>query len=95
MEETMLPSEAPVLAMLELASIVSMVLLELATVMVMLMITCRTVVVPTAVAMAQVMRAIGRRCRRTAGDEQRSSVTMVAALMVWIAGGWIPVRSSC
>jgi hypothetical protein len=68
MEETMLPSEAPVLAMLKLATIMSMVLLELATVMVMLMITCRTVVVSTAMAVAQVMRAIGGRCRRTTGD---------------------------
>lgn len=55
----------------------SMVLLELATVMVMLMITCRTVVVPTTMAMAQVMRAVGRRSGRTAGDEQRSSVTCI------------------
>jgi hypothetical protein len=30
-------------------------------------------------AMAQVMRAIGRRCRCTAGDEQRSSVTCIHA----------------
>jgi hypothetical protein len=35
------------------------------------------VVVSTAVAMAQVMRAIGRRGRRTAGDKQRSSVTCI------------------
>jgi hypothetical protein len=54
-----------------------MVLLELATVMVMLMITCRTVVVSTAMAVAQVVRAIGGRCCRTAGDEQRSSVACI------------------
>jgi hypothetical protein len=77
MEEAMLPSKARVLAMLELATIVSMVLLELAAVMMMLMITCRTVVVSTAMAMAQVMRAIGRRGRRTAGDKQRSAVTCI------------------
>jgi hypothetical protein len=29
------------------------------------------------VAMAQVMRAIGGRCRRTARDKQRSSVTCI------------------
>lgn len=91
----MLPSkEAHVLAMLELAAMaitVASMLLELAAVMVM--VTRRTVVVSavTVMAMAQVVRTIGRRGRRTAGNKQRSSVTVIASLVVWIAGGWIPV----
>lgn len=50
MKETMLPSKAPVLAMLELATIVSMVLLELAAIV--MVITCRTMAVSTVTAMA-------------------------------------------
>lgn len=96
-KEAMLPSkEAHVLAMLELAAMaitVASMLLELAAVMVM--VTRRTVVVSavTVMAMAQVMRAVGCRRRRTAGNKQRSSVTVIATLMVGIAGGWIPVCS--
>ena len=93
----MLPyKEAHVLAMLELAAMaitVASMLLELAAVV--MMVTRRTVVVSavTVMAMAHVMRAIGRRSRRTAGNKQGPSVTVIATLMVWIAGGWIPVCS--
>ena len=93
----MLPSkETHALAMLELAAIpiaVASMLLELAAVV--MMVTRRTVVVSAVavMAMAQVMRAIGRRRRRTAGNKQRSSVTVIATLMVGIAGGWTPVCS--